>query len=109
MTIDDPLYVKVDPTFVFCGKSMRATSPVMRAAMELYVNEGIPPGSFLTAVICKELEMAIQRADSNNMWLIPLYYAWFHNEVTAECWGSSEKMRAWVNKKHAEREAKKCP
>ena len=73
----------------------------MREGIERYVNHGIPPGSFLTAIICNDLSEAVANADVLNMGLIPVYTAWFYNEAPSTCWGSLEKMNAWMHYKQA--------
>ena len=70
----------------------------MMGAIERYVTKGIPPGDFLTAVICNDLAESVARADEENIANLPAYVAYFYNEVTGSCWGSREKMVAWVNK-----------
>jgi len=73
----------------------------MRAGIELYVNRGILLGSFLRAIICNDLSAAVANADAVNMGLIPVYTAWFYNEAPSTCWGSPEKMKAWMRSKQA--------
>lgn len=68
----------------------------MWGAIERYVQAGIPPGDFLTAVICNDLREAVGRADDINLKNLPAYVAYFHNEVPGLAWGSKEKMQAWM-------------
>ncbi len=70
-----------------------------------YVDHGIPQGHFLTAVITNDLKEACARADRTNLRIIPAYVAWLYNEADARCWGSREKMDAWID---AKREARKA-
>ena len=70
----------------------------MMGAIERYVNQGIPPGDFLTAVICNDLFGAVGRADEENMANLPAYVSYFYNEVPNGCCGSKERMAAWVGK-----------
>ena len=72
--------------------------PRMMVPIERYVNQGIPPGDFLTAVICNDLAEAVGRADEENMANLPAYVSYFYNEVDRDCWGSKEKKAAWVGK-----------
>ena len=70
----------------------------MMGAIERYVTKGIPPCDFLTAVICNDLAESVARADEENIANLPAYVAYFYNEVTGSCWGSRERMKAWVEK-----------
>lgn len=64
-----------------------------------YIDEGIPPGSFLTAVICNDLKEAVGRADHINIKALPNIVSWFYNNAPRTCWGSEENFRAWVEAK----------
>ncbi len=74
----------------------------MGDGIDLYVSEGIVPGSFLQAIICNDLGEAFGRADDENFYNIAAYVNYFYNKVPAACHGSKEKMEAWA-KMHAER------
>ena len=71
----------------------------MRGGIQRYVEQGIPPGDFLTAVIQNNLFEAVGRADEENMENLPAYVAFFYNECPRLCWGSEEKMEAWIESK----------
>jgi len=68
----------------------------MMGAIALYVESRKAPGGFLTAVICNDLKEACGRADDENLRNLPAFVAYFHNEAPSACWGSEEKMRAWL-------------
>lgn len=70
--------------------------PHMQAALRRYVIEGIKPGDFLTAVICNNLQNAVNRADDDNLALLKTYVQWFYNEAPAACWGSPTNMDLWM-------------
>ena len=61
-----------------------------------YVERGIPPGDFLTAVICNDLFEAIGRADETNTNNLPAYIGWFYNEAPSRCWGSKKLFEEWI-------------
>ena len=86
---------EVDDTYRWAGFYI---PPRMMPAIERYVNQGIQPGDFLTAVICNDLVLAVGRADEENMANLPAYVRYFYNETPGTCWGSKEKMAAWVRK-----------
>ena len=78
----------------------------MMGGITRYVEQGIPPGDFLTAIIENNLSEAIGRADDENMANIPAYCAYFYNEAPSPCWGSPAKRRAWLTMKAEERAAR---
>jgi hypothetical protein len=67
----------------------------LRGGIERYVEHGILPGHFLRAIICNDLKDAVQRADTENMFLIAVYVAFFYNYCPSGCWGSKERMLEW--------------
>ena len=73
-----------------------AIRPDMMGAIRRYIDHGIPPGSFLTAVIENNLSEAVGRADNENLENLPAFLAYFYNEAPSPCWGSPAKRQAWV-------------
>jgi hypothetical protein len=71
----------------------------MLDAIRRYIDDRIPPGSFLTAVICNDLREAVGRADDDNLAHLPAFIGYFYNEAPSRCWGSEEKMQAWLEQK----------
>jgi len=68
----------------------------MMEGLELYIEHGVEPGHFLSAVIKNDLADAVGRADDHNLRNLPAYVGYLYNEAPATCWGSAEKMKAWV-------------
>ena len=68
----------------------------MRSGLDLYVNYRINPGGFLTAIIQNDLMNAVGLADDANMSNIPAFVNYFYNHAPSTCWGSPEKMKAWL-------------
>lgn len=68
----------------------------MQGAARRYVEKGIEPGSFLTAVICNDLRGAFGRADEANRAAMWEWVLFFHNDAPGGCWGSPEHFAAWV-------------
>jgi len=65
-------------------------------SIDLYVSDKIPTGGFLRAVLTNDLFGAMGRADLENrhsLWEICDY---IYNEIPADCWGSVEKVEAWL-------------
>ena len=79
----------------------------MLPAIKAYVETGCPVGDFLHAVLTNDLADACGRADDENMANIPAYIAYLWNEVPSVCWGSKEKVDAWLKKFQMAREALK--
>ena len=67
----------------------------MADAMQLWIDRGIYPGSFLTAVLENDLAEACGRADENNLRVLPAYIAYLYNEAPSACWGSPTKCAQW--------------
>jgi hypothetical protein len=68
----------------------------MQGGLQMYINDGIPPGDFLTAVICNDLSAAIGRADNVNIRNMPAYVNFFYNYAPSNCWGSKKMFKSWV-------------
>ena len=83
-------------------------SPRMMSGIQRYIEQGIPPGSFLCAIIDNNLKEAVGRADNENLRNLPAFVAYFYNEAPGPCWGSFEKRQAWMEKKMADREAERA-
>ncbi len=62
-----------------------------------YVEKRIPPGDFLTAIICNDLCKAVRHADEDNAKQLTAWVRFFYNEIPAIAWGSEEKMEDWLN------------
>ncbi len=76
----------------------------MMGGIKRYLQYGVQPGDFLTAVICNNFVQAVGKADEENQKNLPAYAMYFYNEAPSECWGSPEKMRSWMEKKEREME-----
>ena len=70
----------------------------MRDAARLYIEKGIPPGSFLQAVICNDLFGAFRRADDINQAAMRDWVVFFYNEAPGDCWGSEEHFSDWLDR-----------
>ena len=70
----------------------------IRPGVELWISRGVPPGSFLSAVICNDLSGAIGRADSINGERLRDIVSFFYMEAPSPCWGSPEKAQAWAER-----------
>jgi hypothetical protein len=62
----------------------------------LYIVHRRKPGDFLCAVISNDLKEAIARADHINALALDKIVKFLYNEAPSLCWGSKEKMEAWL-------------
>lgn len=69
----------------------------LQGGMRLYIENRIPPGGFLTAVLSNNLKEACGRADSTNKYLLFEIVQWLYNEVPSVCWGSADNVQSWLN------------
>jgi hypothetical protein len=68
----------------------------MMEGLKRYLDHGIPPGDFLTAVICNDLKEAVGLADGVNLNNLPAYVGYLYNEAPIGAWGSKENMLVWM-------------
>ncbi len=68
----------------------------MQGAVKRYIEKGIPPGDFLTAVIENNLLRAVSHADDTNVKALKTWVQFFYNEAPGNCWKTKEAMNAWV-------------
>lgn len=69
----------------------------MRDGMQLYIEEGILPGSFLKAVLSNDLMGALGKADETNLAALPAYGRFLYNEAPCGCYGSPAVVASWCN------------
>jgi hypothetical protein len=70
----------------------------MQDGMQLWVERGIEPGSFLAAVLRNDLMGALGKADSVNINRLKDYGMFLYNEVPSDCFGSHAKYVAWMER-----------
>ncbi len=69
----------------------------MHEGLICYYENGIPPGSFLTAVLNNDLKEAIGRADNVNKNCIKSYVLWLYNYAPVGSWGHADAVENWLN------------
>ena len=67
----------------------------MMAGLKRYLENGILPGGFLTAVIENDLFAACDRADDININLIPVYVKYLYTEAPSRAWGYKGAIDKW--------------
>ena len=68
----------------------------MRDGFRLYIEKGVPGGSFMTAVLSNDLRGAFGRADEINRARMFDTVAFLVNEAPIGCHGSPERVRDWI-------------
>ena len=66
-----------------------------------WIEWGLPPGDFLTALLSNDLMGAFARADEQNAASMRGWAMFLYNYAPSECYGSQAKVLAWSNA-HAE-------
>lgn len=69
----------------------------MQDTARLYVEKGIPGGSFFTAVVSNDLLGAFAKADDINSACMLDWIMWLYNDAPRGCYGSPEIVRDWIN------------
>lgn len=64
--------------------------------IDQYVNNGIPTGDFLYAVLTNNLFEAAGRADEGNRYNLAAICEYIYNYIPAPCWGTKEKVAEWL-------------
>jgi len=65
-------------------------------ALERYLNHGIMPGGFMTAVLENNLKEAFARADDTNIENMKNIVGYVYNNIPSDSWGSREAVNAWL-------------
>lgn len=69
-----------------------------RDALIDYLRYGLPPGSFLTAVLSNDLYEAVKRADDDNRRALADFVIILANYVPIDAWGSPDDVQAWIER-----------
>ncbi len=68
----------------------------LHAGLREYIAARRPVGGFLTAVLSNDLAEACKRADEDNRTRICDVLVFLHAYAPAPCWGSPDKVHAWL-------------
>ena len=69
-----------------------------------YVENRIPPGGFLTAVLENNLRKSFGQADKENREALFEIVCHCYKELPYDCWGSPEKVKNWLLGKNRDEE-----
>lgn len=70
----------------------------MIGGLRRYIEHGVAPGHFLTAVLSNDLRGAFERADDVNSAAIGNYLRFLYNYAPTGCWGSADRFNAWCQR-----------
>lgn len=68
----------------------------MQEGMRLYIEKGIPPGSFLTAVLENDLVASFGQADYINQSRLLDFAVFLMQQAPQECWGDTDTVNRWL-------------
>jgi hypothetical protein len=68
----------------------------MIGGLRRYIEQGIGPGHFLSALLSNNLRASVERADDINRRAIVDYVKFLYNYAPAGAGGSPEKFEAWI-------------
>ena len=68
----------------------------MQDGLRRYIEKGVPPGHFLTAVLSNNLRETFARADDVNRHRVWNYLKYLYNGAPAGCWGTPDKVNQWI-------------
>jgi hypothetical protein len=71
----------------------------MQGGILRYIEHGIEPGHFLSAVFRNDFVGIAGRADDENLENLPAYANFLYNYAPQTCWGSKEKVDNWIERK----------
>jgi hypothetical protein len=69
--------------------------PQLHDGLAHYLGAGVPPGSFLTALLSSNLSVAIVRADLDCRKAMGDIVLWLYAFAPAASWGSGENVSTW--------------
>lgn len=64
-------------------------------SMMRWIEHGVKPGSFLSAVLSNDLSESFACADAMSVHELPGIVSWLYNDAPRVCWGSPERMATW--------------
>lgn len=73
-------------------------TPAMREGLYNYFERRIPTGGFMRSVLSNDLRGAVQRADSQNRYLLREYVFWLNTEAPTDAWGSPDSVADWLSR-----------
>lgn len=86
-----------NPSYTVGGQADWSLIPdYMIDGLRRYIENGVQPGDFLTALLSNDLFRTFERADDTNSRAVRNYVQFLYNYAPGECWGSEERFKAWL-------------
>ena len=76
--------------------AMRQIPAGMHDGIIRYLVDGVPPGSFLLAVLSNDLTEAVNRCDAMNERYLADYVRFLYHHAPAIAWGTPERVWTWI-------------
>lgn len=67
----------------------------LAGGVQRWIEHGIPPGHFLSAIISNDLLEAFRRADDSTASAMKSIVIWFYRFAPCGCWGSPTALSEW--------------
>tara|TARA_R100001086_G_scaffold223929_1_gene141764 strand:- start:114 stop:452 length:339 start_codon:yes stop_codon:yes gene_type:complete len=78
----------------------RSNAPIhILDSINRYVEHGIEPGGFVTAVLSNNLVATFRAADAKSLRGLSDILQYIYLEIPSACWGSEAKVKAWTKNK----------
>ena len=68
----------------------------MAGGVQRYIEQGVPPGSFLLALFSNDLKEAFRCADENNTAAMRDWVVFMVNEMPSDSQGSPSRVAEWI-------------
>jgi len=76
----------------------------IREDFRMYIEQGIPQGGFMTALLSNNLKETFARADERNRTYVADYVTFLYWSVPSNIWGSEENVKLHLQQKQRLRE-----
>ena len=96
--------VLLDKLFFIEGGTCKMIPKHTLGGIKRYVENRIPPGGFLTAVLENNLRKSFGQADKENREALFEIVCHCYKELPYNCWGSPEKVKNWLLGKNRDEE-----
>jgi hypothetical protein len=71
----------------------------IKESLDRYAKDHVETGGFLRSVLENNLSESVARADDLSKINIVAIVTYVYNELPAPCWGSPEKVEAWLSQR----------
>jgi len=68
----------------------------IKQQIDNYIDNGVPPAGFLSAMLCNNIRDAVARADDENKRALYDIVIYLENFIPNMAWGSAERVEKWL-------------